>query len=529
MTQDADAYREAFVREARENLERMNAALLEAERSPGSLEPLREAIRAVHTLKGMAGMMRLEGVATLCHALEDALEAARRGELDVAAGADPLFEAFDRLADAVAAVERGAPEPELGPAVSALRAAVAGEPAPAPGPPAEQPIRPGRLEQLPVKVERLDRLMNLVEELLVAKMRFDPLRAALASPELSAAVDSLGRLVAELQYQVLRARMVPIGLVVGRFQRMVRDLAREQGKEVRLLQEGGDVELDRAMHDELAEALVHLLRNAIDHGIEKPAERVRRGKPPAGTIRVEAERSKDSAALIISDDGEGLDLEAIRRAGESRGLLQPGAGVTEVLAALLSGLSTRPRATAVSGRGLGLEIAASRLRDIGGSLSASSERGKATTFRLEVPLTLAILRSLLVEAGGGTYGLPLNSVARIVSVPESRVRRVLGREAVVIGAREVPLLRLGRLLRRPAAGPDRFPVVVLAAGERRLGLAVDALVSTQELVLKPLSRVLRESGPFAGSAIIGAGEAILVLDVAELLRAPGTLEAAACP
>lgn len=518
MIEDAGAYREAFVREARASLEQMNAALLKAERAPEQGEPLKEALRAVHTLKGMAGMMGLEGAAALCHALEDALEAARQGRLDVSKYGDLFFGAFDRLAEAVGAVEKGAPEPALGAAVSELRSAAAGLRGPLEGRAPEPRAALGRVEQLPVRVERLDRLMSLVEELLVAKMRFDPLKEDLASPELSAAVDSLGRTVAELQYQVTKARMVPIRLVIGRFQRMVRDLAREQGKESLLVHEGEDVELDRAIHDEVAEALVHLLRNAVDHGIEPPAERLRGGKPPAGTIRVKAERTKSWAVLSVSDDGRGLDLEAIRRAGESRGVLRPGAAKEEVLRAVLSGLSTRREATAVSGRGLGLEISGRKLRALGGGLSVSSEPGKGTTFRLEVPLTLAILRALLVDVGGRSYGVPLASVARIVSVAEAQVKPVLGSEAVVVDGQEVGVLRLRTLFGLPAGGQERFPLVVLGSGERRLGLAADSLSATRELVLKPLSPVLREGGPFAGSAVIGAGEAILVLDVAELLR-----------
>lgn len=517
MSQPSD-YKESFISEARVNLAAMNAALLEAERSPGARGSLDEIFRATHNIKGMAAMMGRERTAALCHALEDVLDALRKGGMSLETGADGLFRCFDALAKAVSAVEQDAPEPDLAPMIEELRRLASGAAAEAPVPAAAAEDPPPPSDAVWVKMERLDLLMNLAEELVIAKIRLDSYRTTILAPEVAPIVDVFARLASEIQYQVTQARLVPVRLIFDRFPRMTRDLAKAEGKEVELELDGGDIELDRRIAEELGDSLIHLLRNAVDHGIETPERRKASGKPPQGSVRVRASRTKDAAVIEVEDDGAGLDFPAIARAASDRGLLPPQASRDELLRAVMGGLSTKPRATPVSGRGLGLDIVKRKVESLGGRLTVASEAGKGTGFRLEIPVTLAIVKGLLVEVGGRNYALPLAGVEKIVRVDQSQVKGMPGRETAVLDRLDIPLLRLSDLFGLPPAGPARFPVVIIGRATRRLGIAVDALVATQDIVIKPLNRLLRGNSRFMGTTISGTGEAILVLDAAALLQ-----------
>lgn len=518
MSEPSD-YKVSFLSEARANIAAMNAALLDAEKSPRRRGALDEIFRAAHNVKGMSAMMGRERTAALCHALEDALDALRKGGLALEACADGLFRSFDALAKAVAAVEQDAPEPDLAPMIEELRRLVSGAAAePAPPDPGAAPALPPRSDTVSVKMERLDLLMNLAEELVIAKIRLDSVKTAILDPEITPIVDLFARLASEIQYQVTQARLVPVRLIFESFPRMARDLAKSEGKEVELKLEGGDIELDRRVAEELGESLIHLLRNAVDHGIETPARREGSGKPSQGSVLVRASRTKDAAVIEVVDDGAGLDYPAISRAAADSGLLPPQASKEELLRAVMGGLSTKTRATPVSGRGLGLDIVKRKVESLGGRFSVSSEPGKGTAFRLEIPVALAIVKGLLVEVGGRNYALPLASVEKIVRVDQSQVKGTAGRETAVLASLDLPLTRLSALFDLPSGGPSRFPVVIVGRGTRRLGLVVDALVGTQDIVIKPLNRLLRGNNRFTGSTISGTGEAILVLDAAALVQ-----------
>lgn len=513
-------YKESFLSEARTNLAGMNAALLEAERSPKRRGLLDEVFRSAHNIKSMAAMMEREQTAALCHALEDALDAVRKGGLALEPSADALFRCFDALDSAIAAVEQGVPEPDLAASIAELRRLAAGGaavPEPA-GPAAESESYTPQIDSVSVKMEKLDLLMNLAEELVIAKLRFGAMRTKMPAPEGASIVDVLDRLATEIQYQVTQVRLVPVRLIFDRFPRMARDLARRQGKEVELELEGGDIELDRRVAEEIGEAMIHLLRNAVDHGIEAPERRKAASKPLRGVVRVAATRTKDAAVIEVEDDGAGLDFEAISGVAAARGLLPANASRDELLRAVVGGLSTKPRATAVSGRGLGLDIVKRKVEALGGTLTVKSDAGRGAAFRLEVPLALAIVKGLFVEVGGRNYVLPLAGVEKIVLVDSTRVKGMMGGETAIIDREDIPLLRLRALFGVSPIGPARFPVVVVGSGRQRLGLAVDALVATQDIVLKPLSRALRGGSRFSGSTISGTGEAILVLDVPALIQ-----------
>lgn len=524
MPQDITQYKDAFLREAKEHIDSMNRCLLELEKNPSKAQLVNDIFREAHTLKSMAATMNYDQMARLCHAVEDVLDGIKRQKIESAECADTLFECFDALElslkeisrdkgelDTTALVERlqmlaaNAPEADL----PADRAGLSGEQ------PAVSAV--AKVQGIEVKVERLDVLMNLAEELLINKMRLNQVKESLQNSELSAAVDALGRLITEVQYNVMQSRLVPIGFVFKRFPRMVRDLAKQMGKEVDIQMEGGDIELDRSVIDEIGESLVHLLRNAVDHGIERPEERTKAGKPPQGTIILTAAGTRNLAVIKVADDGAGVDFGEIKDMGIRRGILSPGATPAKVMDAVFSGISTTKQVTAVSGRGFGLNIVKNKIESLGGAVKLESESGKGTKSVMEIPLTLAVIKVLLVRVGGRPYAIPIASIARLVTVNRESIKGMMDYEAIVLNGEDIPLTRLDALFGRPALELDKQPVVIIRRGEEKLGLVVDAFLSTQEIVIKPPNKLVRGNRYFAGSTIIGSGEVVLILDVTNLI------------
>jgi len=412
-TSKLEKYKDLFLSEAKAHVASMNRALLVLERSPDNLQGLDEIRRASHSLKGMASTMRYDKTVALCHAIEDVLDAIKKREMQPAKCADTLFECFDALASALKEISRGKKESDNSALVKRLQELLTSGGAEAqPDPEGASTLEIGKVQAIEVKVERLDLLMNLGEELLINQMRLEGVKEKLQDAELAASVDALRRLVTDVQYYVMNARMVPVGFVFDRFPRMVRDLAKQQKKEVDLQVSGSDIELDKTVVDVLGESLVHLLRNAVDHGIETPEERKKAGKPPRATITLAAKRTKGLVMVEVSDDGVGLDLEAVRNAAVARGVLSAEATDEEVLDSIFAGVSTTQEVTAVSGRGLGLHIARTKAESLGGAVRATSEPGKGTTFVMEIPLTLAVIKALFVEVGGVSYAVPLASIDR---------------------------------------------------------------------------------------------------------------------
>ena len=514
---DMTQYRDLFLGEAAEHVASMNAALLALEKSPADRRPLDDLLRAAHTLKGMASTMCYEKTAALCHAIEDLLAPVKEGKRGLETGTDLLFECFDAIESSLKNITQNQTEQDSGDLVRRAQAFLASEqPAQSAKPRDAAPLMPEKIRAIEVKVERLDTLMTLAEELLVNRLRLGQCSERLQDPELSAAADTVSRLVSDLQYNVVRARMVPIGFVFNRFPRMVRDLAKRQEKDVELLTQGGDIELDRAVIEGIGEALVHLLRNAVDHGIEPPGKRADAGKPPRGTLRLTARRVRGLVEIEVADDGDGLDVEGLRGAAVRRGLLPEGASPEAVLETLFSGLSTTRNVTQVSGRGLGLHIVKMRIESLGGSVRCLSEAHKGTTYVVEIPLTLAIIKALFVEVGGRQYAVPVANVDRLVTVNADAIKGVMGYEAFVFDKEEVPVTRLDVLFGTPRAPQPTQPILIARRGESRLGLAVDGFAGTQEIVVKPLNRLVKENRYFAGSTIVGSGEAALILDVNNL-------------
>src|SRR6267378_4497334 len=382
----------------------------------------------------------------------------------------------------------------------------------------------GRGRHIRVDLRRLDTLMDLIGELVTERGRLNELAARWVGkdPEIDEVAIHISRLSADLQNEIIQARMTPVWQVFDRFPRLVRDLARQLGKQVAFRVEGKEIELDRAILDELGDPLVHLLRNAVDHGIEPPAERQRRDKNPEGEIVLTALRERSSVAISVTDDGRGNDRASILERARRDGLVDPHAeGLTDdqLLRVLARpGFSTADAVTNVSGRGVGIDVAVTRLRALGGSIDIRSEPGKGTTFVLRLPVTLAIVRALIASVGRERYALPLTYVAETVEFGAAPTTTVEGREAIVLRDRVVPLVYLRQLLGVAGdAPPPRRPIIVLEMGERRSGVVVDGMLGQQEIVVKGFDAPQGTLPVFSGATIMGDGVPALILDAGGLV------------
>jgi two-component system, chemotaxis family, sensor kinase CheA len=384
---------------------------------------------------------------------------------------------------------------------------------------AEGPVVAAR--QIRIDLHRLDTMMKLVGELVVARNRMLELMRG-GDSELAEVAGGVSRLVSDLQTQVVAARMTPVSEVFDRFPRLVRDLGRDLGKQIRFEMEGGSIELDRSILDELGDPLLHLIRNAADHGLESAADREAAGKPPEGRILLSAVRERRTVAIRVSDDGRGIDRAVVLAKAKRDGLADPAAEMLtdDVLLRVLArpGFSTARQVSGISGRGVGVEVAFARARALGGSLEVQTEAGRGTTFTLRVPLTLAIVRALLAQAGEERYAVPLAYVAETVEFDPQAVTALRAREAVVVRDRVIPTVHLRDLVAAKAESlPPRRPTIILEVGERRTALVVDGLLGQQDIVIEPFDAP-RGLPPYLGGAtILADGAPALILDAAALV------------
>src|SRR5881409_574035 len=382
-------------------------------------------------------------------------------------------------------------------------------------------LEPARSRHLRVDLRRLDGLMDLIGELVTARGRLNELAAERRDPAVEDVAIQISRLTADLQTEIIQARMTPVWQVFDRFPRLVRDLARQLGKQVAFRVEGKEIELDRAILDELGDPLVHLLRNAVDHGVESQAERRRRGKKPEAEIVLAAVRERASVAISVSDDGRGIDRKRILERAKRDGVVDPHAEALtddQLLRVLARpGFSTAEAVTSVSGRGVGIDVAVTRIRALGGSIEIRSVEGKGTTFVMRLPVTLAIVRALIAGVGAERYALPLTYVAETVEFGVQATTIVEGREAIVLRDRVVPLVHLRRLLGVSGDAPTRCPIIVLEMGERTSGVVVDGMLGQQEIVVKGFDAPHGTLPVFSGATIMGDGVPVLILDAGGLL------------
>ena len=444
-----------------------------------------------------------------------------------AAGDSITEEEFDALLDQLHGAGKGPgvaaeakPEPAAAPpqaAAPAPRAATA--PSQAPAPQVETSVR--------VDTKRLDDIMNLVGELVLARNRLATLKATMADEEMAKAVANLDVVTADLQNAVMKTRMQPIKKVFGRFPRVVRDLARSLKKEINLEMVGEETDLDKNLVEALADPLVHLVRNAVDHGIESPEERVAAGKPRAGTVVLAAEQEGDHILLSIEDDGKGMDPAVLRAKAVEKGLMDAEAAARlddkDAFNLIFApGFSTKTEISDVSGRGVGMDVVKTRIGQLNGTVEIDSEKGKGSRLSIRVPLTLAIMPTLMVVLGKQPFALPLGSVSEIFNLDLKRTNVVDGQLVVMVREKALPLFYLRKWLVRDHNAPkpdDPGHVVVVHVGNTKVGFVVEQLIGQEEVVIKPLGALLQGLAGFAGATITGDGRIALILDVPSLMKA----------
>ncbi|WP_445392843.1 chemotaxis protein CheA [Stenotrophomonas pavanii] len=424
---------------------------------------------------------------------------------------------FEALLDQLHGGAAPGAKPAAAPAPAPLAAPrPAAAPAPAPKP-AAKPLAEAE-HTVRVDTKRLDAIVNLIGELVLSRNRLKTLRARLRDEELDRAVSTLDIATARLQSAVMRTRMQPVGKVFSRFPKVARDVARSLKKEVDLELIGAETELDRNLVEALADPLVHLVRNAIDHGVEMPDLREAQGKPRMGHVRLSAQQEGDYVSIEVQDDGAGIDPEKLRAKVREKGLIDPEAAARlsseECLhLVFLPGFSTKQQVTDISGRGVGMDVVQSRIRELSGQIQIQSELGRGSRFLIRVPLTLAILPTLLVQAGEDVYALPLARVMEVLHAPGTSLGWFDGRAVLDRRSHTLPLVDLRQWLDVTPATSTLLTIVVLQAGEARFGLVVDQVRGREEVVIKPLPKALRGLRGYAGATLIGDGRMALILDV----------------
>jgi two-component system chemotaxis sensor kinase CheA len=559
-----------FLTETNESLNLVDAELVRFEQEPNNGAILGNIFRLVHTIKGTCGFLALPRLETLTHAAETLMGKFRDGMPVTAEAVTLILATIDRIKSILDAIEKSEQEPEGGdgdlivPLGRMARQEAAAppqvmpppQPAPAPvelkkpekpEPPekADKQDKPERPDEergdrlashsIRVNVDTLDHLMTTVSELVLTRNQLLEIVRRHEDSDFKVPLQRLSNVTAELQEGVMKTRMQPIGNAWQKLPRVVRDLCAELGKDIELTMRGADTELDRQVLDLVKDPLTHLVRNCADHGIESPAERIAAGKPAKGTIRLSAWHEGGHIIIEISDNGRGLDLAGIKAKVIEKGLASEAqvAAKSEVEICnyiFAPGFTTAAKVTSISGRGVGMDVVRSNIEQIGGTVDLKSVSGAGTTFTIKIPLTLAIVSALIVEAGGERFAIPQLAVLELVRAGnngEHRIEHIKDAPVLRLRNKLLPLVRLKEVFRLGACDNENGFVVVTQVGSQVFGVVVDGVFHTEEIVIKPMSSKLRHIPVFSGTTILGDGSVIMIIDPNGVAQALGRAAAAA--
>lgn len=571
-----------FIMNADELMESLDEQILALESDPSSKEVIEEIFRAAHTLKGAAGMFGFISIERIMHRMENYFDLIRKGKMTANGDAvDLVLEAMDILKILVEAVKNNQPSGyKTAPIIVKLNALCAGkytkdavQPPPSdassdstaqtPEPHTPQGAEGQNVETKPkaapkkdqstirVDLTRLDMLVNLIGELVIDRTRFmnieEVLRAEFSEIDLttnmSETVQLFGRHMNQIQDIIMKVRMVPIGNAFNKFNRIVRDIARQLDKEIDLMVFGEDTELDKTLVEQIGDPLVHLIRNACDHGAETMEQRKAAGKRGPATIELSARQEGNHILITIQDDGKGIDPEIIRKKGQEKGLISEQDVLTdkEIFSLIFEpGFSTAAEVTNISGRGVGMDVVKKQISKLKGLIDIDSAKGKGTTITIQLPLTLAIVQSLLVKSAGDIFAIPLSTVVESLRIAPDEIQKVGDTEIIKRRDKMLPLIYLDKALelskkendfwfdenenskegftnqRQEDKKKGRLFVVVVGSGDKRFGIVVDHLLNQQEMVIKPMGNIMREIPCVAGGAILGNGKVVLVLEIQEI-------------
>ncbi|MFD2670082.1 chemotaxis protein CheW [Marinicrinis sediminis] len=426
---------------------------------------------------------------------------------------DEMFKAKNEAAAAVAQ----APKKEAAPTATDSNGAPAKPAAPKTGAQVNRTIR--------VDIERLDQLMNLFSEMLIDRVRLESLSSEIQRTDLTETVEHMARISSELQNLVLKLRMVPIETVFNRFPRMIRDIAKSLEKKVDLVVTGADTELDRTVVDEIGDPLVHLLRNAVDHGIETPGERSGAGKPEMGTIHLRAYHGGNNVFIEIEEDGKGINRDRVLKTAIKNGVVTQEAGESmsdnEVYQLLFAaGFSTADKITDISGRGVGLDVVKSKINSLGGQVHVESKLHQGTKFTIQLPLTLSIITAMLIRLGDEKYAIPLSAIVETMLAEKTQLKHVHGNTMIEYREGMIPVISLKKVLECPTADEEaqEYHLVIVKKGEKHAALMVDEFIGQQEIVLKTLGQYLKNIFAVSGATILGDGQVALIIDPSVLIK-----------
>lgn len=536
---DMSQYRQLFLSESQEHLQHLCELIVALEQSPEELETIHSLFRSAHSLKGMAASMGYDPIAELAHAMEDLMYKVREGTYRFGGqipsllleGADLLTVMLDDVAagrpfscnaaDLIKRLQHYSPQE---PGITAKAPSPPEKPAPLPPPSAGKGTPREPSQTVRIRTDILDRLINTTGELFGTKHRLLDASRGYPSQRLAEPLADMSRLLRELHQIVMQARLTPFSSVVERFPRTVRDLAARSGKEITLVVEGRDIEIDRGMLEELADPLLHILRNAVDHGIETPEQRLAAGKERSGRIRLSAWREKDQVVIAVEDDGQGMNPDRLIDIAVRKGVISADEGKAlspqdAFLLTCLPGFSTAPEITDISGRGVGMDAVRTAIQSLGGRLAIESKLGRGTRITLRLPLTIAVINVLLLSADRFTIGIPITAVLKTLELQQAMVRANGDREVFDLDAEEIPLISLNSIMGVPSRKQDSkfLPVIVTELKGHLVGIGADRVMGQREVHVKPIGRPLNRLKGLAGGAILGDGEVIFIIDPASLL------------
>jgi len=537
-----------FIIESEELVEKLDQDLVELENRTDDLDLLNEIFRCAHTIKGSSSFLGLDKMSTVTHYAEEILNKLRKGDTAVTREImDVLLEFVDVIKQLLEDIKNKKDDTSIDEIVKKLKLVNEGKIAASSSQmkaasaqtkkkvenKASQLKKVSKaIEQtIRVDVSRLDSLMNLVGELVLSRNRITQLANELEKKfegeflieQLSETTSQIGLITTELQLAVMKTRMVPIGKVFNKFPRMIRDLCRDLNKEIELIITGEDTELDKSVVEEIGDPLVHMLRNAVDHGIEPPEERIKKKKPKKGTVWLNAYHEGNHIVIEVKDDGRGIDPEKIKKKAIEKGIITPeeakNLNKEEAFGLLFRpGFSTAEKVTGVSGRGVGMDVVKTNIEKLNGIIQIESEINKGSTFKLKLPLTLAIIQALLVEVSGEVFAIPLVSVIETVRINEDEIHNFEGREVLKLRDSVLSLIRLDEVFQLEGSFSTEMYVVVVALAEKRIGLIVDRLVGQEEIVIKSLGEYIGGNIGIAGATIMGDGKVRLIIDVSGVME-----------
>ncbi len=529
---DLSMFLDDYLSDSKEGFHRINNALLTLEKDHSQTEQLDEIFRAIHTLKSSSTMLEFSDIAELSHTCEDILDRLRKHEVPVTEKTiDVLFEVTDTLEKMVQERTEGKEgRVEFQALAEKIKELSSGETNPQKQANLQETTETKtaviptikKIQTVRVQVDLLDSLFNLAGELIINKNRLDNILSDTADKELEAALASMEHNINELQENVSAARLVPVGEIFQKFPRMVRDLAREAGKEIELVLEGSEIELDKAMIDTLSEPLIHLLKNAVDHGIEPAVTRQKRHKKRSGIVKLAARRAENHILIDVEDDGSGIDTTHMKEVAVRKGFVSAEEAESlqdrDALNLLFEpGITGAEEVTNVSGRGVGLDVVRNSVKRLGGTVDVATQKGKGTRFTLTLPLTTAVLQTLMVGVGNHIFAIPSDAVVETLEIKPQDIKEIRNEQVLVLRQEVIPFVRLNEVLNVPGReDQDNLIAVVIHIGDRFFSLGVDTVVDHVENIIKPFDPIAQQFRGFSGGIILGDGSVALLLDTPNL-------------